>query len=57
MEGTITTFAARRPVTTYLLLMYPPAWGLIAIAFVLRLPGQVAIAVGNFIDVLGPPFS
>src|SRR4051812_45602454 len=48
------TFAERRPITTYLLLMYPVAWALAALLFVLRAPAEVAIAVANLVGVLGP---
>lgn len=48
------SFAVRRPVTTFLLLMYPLAWALAAAAFVLRLPSEPSIAVANFVGVLGP---
>src|SRR4051794_29627612 len=48
------TFAERRPITTYLLLMYPVAWALAALLFVLRVPAEAAIAVANLVGVLGP---
>src|SRR4051812_50165729 len=48
------TFAERRPITTYLLLMYPVAWALAALLFVLRVPAEVAVAVANLLGVLGP---
>jgi membrane protease YdiL (CAAX protease family) len=48
------SFAVRRPVTTFLLLMYPLAWALAFAAFALRLPTEPSIAVANFVGVLGP---
>jgi membrane protease YdiL (CAAX protease family) len=48
------SFAARRPILTYLLLMYPIAWTLVVAGFVLHLPSTPAIAVANFVGVLGP---
>src|SRR4051812_21541826 len=47
-------FAERRPITTYLLLMYPVAWALAGLLFVLRVPVELAIAVANLVGVLGP---
>lgn len=47
-------FAARRPIVTFLLLMYPIGWALAFAAFALHLPGTLGIAVANFVGVLGP---
>jgi uncharacterized protein len=51
---TAMNFAERRPITTYLLLMYPVAWALAGLLFVLRVPVELAIAVANLVGVLGP---
>jgi membrane protease YdiL (CAAX protease family) len=48
------SFAARRPILTFLLLMYPIGWALAFAAFALHLPSTPGIAVANFIGVLGP---
>lgn len=48
------SFAARRPIVTFLLLMYPIGWALAFAAFALHLPSTLGIAVANFIGVLGP---
>jgi membrane protease YdiL (CAAX protease family) len=48
------SFAARRPVLTFLLLMYPIGWALAFAAFALHLPSTPGIAAANFIGVLGP---
>jgi membrane protease YdiL (CAAX protease family) len=47
-------FAARRPILTFLLMMYPLAWALAFAGFALHLPGTPAIAIANLIGVLGP---
>jgi membrane protease YdiL (CAAX protease family) len=48
------SFAARRPIVTFLLLMYPLGWALAFAAFALHLPSTPGIAAANFIGVLGP---
>lgn len=48
------SFAARRPVLTFLLLMYPLAWALVAAGFVLHLPVELAVAVSTVVGILGP---
>jgi membrane protease YdiL (CAAX protease family) len=48
------SFAARRPILTFLLLMYPLAWALVAAAFVLHLPLEPAVALSTVVGILGP---
>jgi uncharacterized protein len=47
-------FAERRPILTFLLLMYPLAWALVIAAFALHLPAEPAIAVSTVVGILGP---
>jgi hypothetical protein len=48
------SLAVRRPILTYLLLMYPIAWTLAVVGIASGLPSTPVIAVANFIGVLGP---
>src|ERR671939_651552 len=48
------SFASRRPILTFLLLMYPLAWALVAAAFVLHLPLEPAVALSTVVGILGP---
>jgi membrane protease YdiL (CAAX protease family) len=48
------SFAARRPIVTFLLLMYPLAWALVVAGFVLHLPAEAATAVATVVGILGP---
>ena len=50
----MTNFAARRPILTFILLMYPLGWALAFAGIALHLPSTPAIAVANLIGVLGP---
>jgi membrane protease YdiL (CAAX protease family) len=47
-------FAERRPILTFLLLMYPLAWALVIVAFALHLPTEPSIAVSTIVGILGP---
>jgi membrane protease YdiL (CAAX protease family) len=48
------SFAARRPIVTFLLMMYPLAWAIAAAAFVLHLPTEPSIAAATIVGILGP---
>lgn len=48
------SFAARRPILTFLLLMYPLAWVLFVAAFVLHVPSEAATALATVVGILGP---
>jgi uncharacterized protein len=48
------SFAARRPILTFLLLMYPLAWTLAVAGFALHVPSDAAIAVATIVGILGP---
>src|SRR4051794_24323763 len=48
------SFAARRPILTFLLMMYPLAWALAIGSFVLGVPEEVGIAVSTVVGILGP---
>jgi membrane protease YdiL (CAAX protease family) len=48
------SFAARRPILTFLLLMYPLAWALAVASFVLGVPEELGLAVATVVGILGP---
>jgi len=48
------SFAARRPILTFLLLMYPLAWALAIASFVVGVPVEVGVAVATVVGILGP---
>ncbi len=48
------SFAKRRPILTFLLLIYSLGWALVLAAFALHLPTEPSIVVANLIGVLGP---
>jgi uncharacterized protein len=53
-KATTMSFAARRPVLTFLLLMYPLAWLLFVVTFLLHVPSELAVAVATVVGILGP---
>src|SRR5436190_48516 len=48
-------FAARRPILTFLLLMYPLAWALAVASFVVGVPEEVGVAVATVVGSRAPP--
>jgi uncharacterized protein len=47
------SIAVRRPILTFLLLMYPLAWALLVAGFVLHLPAEAVTAVSTVVGILG----